>query len=356
MSRANPTPIRTLSARNLDVLYNIARFKFLTTEQIRALHFRHVGPESEAPRMLLYRLRKQGLVERQLSFARSTQASDGLTVTKPRPVWMMPQSCLTTLRKHLARVGNLSAADRFGRWPQSNHARSFSEQGLAHEIGISSLLIGFEHAQGVKPGLRKLKWLRTSPRHVATSLSLTYRVGGRVMKGHINPDAAVYLTMQHAGRKYPFLFFLEFERGTAPPAEFVRHKLTAYAALANQMRVEHDNYCLLLKRINAEMVLGLVQPHALPFRVLTVTRSGREAADLMSAAAVLNEPKLFNFSALGSVSEDALGAVWLRPHEFTAETGRGGSWQKWYLAESERGSRVELLDQLWEGVGRVALP
>ena len=307
--------------------------------------------------MLLHRLRRQGLVDRQLSFARSTQASDGLTVTKPRPVWMVPQRCRNTLRKHLAQAGRRSEADRFDACAQSNHAQSFSEQALAHEIGISSLLMGFEQAAENKAGLHELKWLRSSPRHELTSHKVQFRLNGKVQAGHINPDALVFLIMEHELQRYPFLFFLEFERGTAPPAKYAHNKLAAYAALAAQMRAQHENYKVLLERLNAGLHLGLSTPATLPFRVLTVARSGREAADLLTAAATLNEPKLFNFSALEDVSRDTLGAVWLRQLEYSAEDKRGRNWQNWYQSETTAATtRTSRLDALWESVPRIALP
>ncbi len=299
------TPTKLLTPRNLDILFDICRFRFTTTQQIRALHFEHLEPDSEAPRMLLYRLCKAGFITKTQTYAQSKHTVDGLTVTKPRPVWYLSRKCRRSLKRQLQHLGRITEYDRFeAHQPPSE---SLSDQNLPHEIGLTYILMSFEEHAAHSHDITDLWWLRTSPRHPLTSVTVA-------TNATINPDALLFFRKRKAGKTYPYFFYIEYERGRATAKQYLRDKLEPYA---EYFRASKENASRMQKPFaevaatcNERYDLRLAHPEKLLFRVLTVTSEHKHANRLLQMAANVRNPKVFLFADLAGCRANPFRPIW----------------------------------------------
>ncbi len=294
-----------LSPRNMRVLLSISRYHILTTDQIRELHFSDLDPDSEAARILLSRLLSAGLVRKHSTYARSSVAADKLSVTKPVPVWTIPKRCLSNLEKQLNSLGRSDEIQAF-RCQQAvtNQTNSFSDQSLAHEIGLSQVLISFERRALTAGSIESLTWLRTSPRHSITAA----KVSGN-SNTTINPDAVIFMRQKRNHQRYPFIFYVEYESGTNSPAQYFKKKMTPYATyMAGR---GHPPLSSVIARISKEFGLNVIHPDRLRLRVLTISKTESQSMRLHSATSIA-PPRSFLFSDIGHVTDDPFGQIWLR--------------------------------------------
>lgn len=293
---------KLLSPRNMSVLISITNYRILTTEQIRTLHFSELAPKSEAPRVLLSRLASAKLIQKHLSYARSTVDSDGLSVTKPIACWSMPKRCHHALEKLLCSLGRSEemAPFQFNR-TSFNHSNSFSDQSLAHEIGLSQALISFDRAASGARDIETFAWLRSSPRHPLTAAKLA--------GGTVNPDAVIFIRVRRRGNRYPYIFYVEYESGTNTASQYSKKKLSPYAAYMSGRG--HPPLRAVVARFSEEFGLGLLHPDRLRLRVLTISKTEAQSVRLHLMAQV-GQARAFLFSDLDRLSEDPLGQIWLR--------------------------------------------
>ncbi len=299
------TPTKLLSPRNVDILFDICRFRFTTTEQIRALHFAHLEPDSEAPRMLLYRLRKAGFLTKTQTYAQSKQTADGLTVTKPRPVWYLSRRCHRSLKRHLQYLGRITEYDCFeSHQPPSE---SLSDQNLPHEIGLTYILMSFEEHVALNHDITDLWWLRTSPRHPLTSVKVA-------TNATINPDALLFFRKRKADKTYPYFFYIEYERGRVTAKQYLRNKLEPYAeyfrASKRNVSTMRKPFAEVAAICNERYELKLAHPEKLLFRMLTVTSENKQADRLLQMVANVRNPEVFLFSNLTDCRANPFRPIW----------------------------------------------
>lgn len=312
---------RILSARNLNILLDVARFKLMTTDHIRHLHFYHLTRCSEAPRMLMYRFHKVGLVDKHQTYARSTQTSDGLAVTKPKPVWYMSKKCVSTLKRQLDQQGRSNEYAPFEDVDSRISNRlSFSDQSLPHELGITSILLALERGAAEVSHIEDLIWVRTSPRHPLTSTKVSYSNQNHTVTRTINPDAIAFFRATNADKRYPFFFFIEYETGTANAQKYFTHKLEPYNAYLDQSKCQRGErpFSGTASQFNRDWNLGVNHPEHIPFRVLTVTSDTAHANKLVSVSLGLNNKKLCLFTSLKEFISGPFDNIWSRALELDA--------------------------------------
>ena len=314
---------RLLSTRNLKILLDVARFKLMTTDQVRQLHFEHLNENSDAPRMLMYRCLKAGVVEKYQTHARSMHSTDGLTVTKPKPVWHVSPKCHGTLKRELARHGRVEDYAPFAdHCTRFGNRQSVSDQSLPHEIGITSILMALECGASADANIEDLTCIRTSPRHPMTATNVIFHNGaGRTVSRTINPDALVFFRATHAEKRYPFVFFIEYETGTADPQKYLTSKLEPYTAYFEQSRLGGNArpFRTIADQFNREYGLGLNHPERIPFRVLTIARDPVHAHRLLVASRGLSNSKLCLFTSLSKFVANPFDNIWTRTLEFETE-------------------------------------
>jgi hypothetical protein len=166
-----------LSQRDLAILRDIARYKFLTTFQIERLYFteiKHRRYDPDDPSTAVQRanarhrttanrlnqLASHGLLSRVFAYPK---ASDNPKIGHPTAVYYLSPQNLKNLQSFLAAKSNASAYEEYQDIATTaNHEDEFSHQYLEHELGISDIFMSVE-ASAIRSGWTTLFWERTSP-------------------------------------------------------------------------------------------------------------------------------------------------------------------------------------------------
>lgn len=302
-----PTPPRstrargvTLSPRDIAIIRDIARYRFLSSHQIHAL--RYSGTTHENATKRLTQLASGGMLSRVFSFPR-VKATDRMN-GRPTAIYFFPQQNQKNVKDFLEKIGKVTEWNEIELFLKTfNNAREFSQQYLSHEIGISEFFLQLEKDCKKENAPELVFWERTSP--LSKEAQAVIPTQGKHMV--IYPDGFFCLKYP---RGYAF-FFLEFDNDTASLPKY-RQKLEGYA----QYRDGQHFAPLLIHYLRKYNV-----PHADPtragFRVLTVTPHARRRDNLFVDSLKLKAFKFFLFADIHDIiSYGVTAKTWIRGKEF----------------------------------------
>lgn len=290
----------TLSPRDIAIIRDIARYRFLSSHQIHALHYRGTTHENATKRMT--QLASGGMVSRVFSFPRvkSTDRTNG----RPTAIYFFPQQNQKNVKEFLEKNQNFSEWEKIDIFLKTfNNSREFSQQYLSHEIGISEFFLKLESDCRKDHAPDLIFWERTSPLTKEAQAVIPTQGKHRV----IYPDGFFCL-------KYPrghAFFFLEYDNDTASLPKY-RRKLEGYA----QYR-DGQHFSPLLIHYLRKYNIAHPDPTRAGFRVLTVTPHAHRRDSLFVDSLKLKAFKFFLFADIHDLIRDgATGKTWLRGKEF----------------------------------------
>jgi hypothetical protein len=304
-----------LTRRDLSMLQDVARFKFITAKHMQQRYFGETKPTNSIIR--LSQLLSAGFLSR-VYFHPKIRSQEK---AHPTGVFYFAKSNQNKLKTYLEEHGQTDAFEDFVRQlPSYNKNDEYSQLYLAHELGITDFFFTLENETAQSDTWALAFWERTSPfsKDIGEHLSgyaPDPETGAKTQKLHFNPDA--FFALRHKQSGAHLFYFLEFDNNTATAAKF-RQKLFGYMAYHQQGRFDD-----LIARYNDKYLLGLRDITRAGFRVLTVTPQNRRRDDLfLDSLTVRDEShkaryKMFLYVGLTDINErGALSAVYLRGKEY----------------------------------------
>jgi hypothetical protein len=314
---AKKAPATTVkpTRRDLAIIQDVARFKFLTSRHVQQNHFNGTNDNNAANR--LSKLLSAGFLSRVYFHPKIS----GKEKAHPTGVFFFSKKNQDNFKKFLEEIGQISFFEEFGRnLPSYNKSEEYSQLYLLHELGISDFFFQLEKETAASEAWKLAFWERTSPfsKEIGEHLSgyaPDPESGTKTNKLHFNPDAFFALKHQPSGAH--FFYFLELDNNTATAAKF-RQKLYGYMAYHQQGR-----FADLLSRYNGKYLLGLRETGRAGFRVITVAPDRKRRDDLfLDSLSVRDEKekarfKMFLYASLADIMERAaLAPVCLRGKEY----------------------------------------
>jgi len=296
---ARPSGV-ALPPRDIPLIRDIARFPFLSSHQIHALHYAGTTHENATKR--LTQLASGGMLSRVFSYPRvkSTDRNNG----RPTAIYFFPQQDQKNVKDFLEKIGKASDWNEIEIFLKTfNNAREFSQQYLAHEIGISQFFLELEKNCREPNAPELVFWERTSP--ISKEAQAIIPTQSKHMV--IYPDG--FFCLKYS-RGYAF-FFLEYDNDTASLPKY-RRKLEGYA----QYR-DGKHFAPLLSHYLNKYLVPHPDPTRAGFRVLTVTPHGRRRNNLFLDSLKLKAFKFFLFADIHDIlTHGVTGKTWLRGKEF----------------------------------------
>ena len=282
-----------LTSRDLALVQDVARYKFLSTAQLHALHFANSSARNAANRLAA--LTRGEILSRVFAHPRVK----GTEKSHPIAVYYFSAKNQKRLKSYLEADGKISEWQNFEEILEvkklsHNKDEEFSILYLFHELGISDFFIELEKAEAAGH-FKIIFWERTSPfaKEVGKTLKVTVknkRTGEENTEQlYFNPDG--FFCLQQPSGAYSF-YFLELDNDTELIRKF-RKKLYAYIAYQKQ-----KHFYELVKRYMAKYRFTLTTPEKAGFRVLTVTPHERRSAALFSDSLKLSPDRMFLFTTL----------------------------------------------------------
>jgi protein involved in plasmid replication-relaxation len=307
-----------LTKRDLEAIYGIGYYKFLSSFQLAYLYFPDSIHENATRRLTT--LTNHRFISRVFSYPKATDDPKG---GHPTAVYYWTPENKRRLQQHFE---NRGLAELFSDYepltPTDNNNDGISQLYLVHEIGISDFFLSLEEATHCD-GWTILFWERTSPfskelKALVPPLTATITRRGKdgtaiktTEMRPFNPDAIFLLEdpdqQLHFG-------FLEYDNNTASPEKFNK-KLEGYITSHNQnlfpavLDYYIDKYALDQPKGN------------IGFRVFTATANikgdHRRRNDLLLASLAYKRFKLFYYASITDCTpENILSPIWLRGKEY----------------------------------------
>lgn len=329
--KAKPATVK-LSRRDIFILRDIARFKFLSSKQVHSLHFPDTGHRNATTR--LTQLSRGEMISRVYVHPKVK----GQEKSHPLSVFYFSPKNQNTLKTYLEENGQATEWISFEeilkiKKLSHNKSEEFSPLYLFHELGISDFFIELEKAQkhiekgifGLQkrtttdpapvPDFRILFWERTSPFSREIGENLTARVKNKKTgetteeKLYFNPDAFFAFSVQDSA---PAFFFLEMDNDTESVEKF-RKKLFAYIAFNKQGRFQK-----LAERYAKKYGFRLPNEKT-GFRVLTLTPHTLRLVSLFADSLKFPADRMFLYGTLPALAERGAAApIFTRAREFGA--------------------------------------
>jgi hypothetical protein len=311
---ARPTTVK-LTRRDLAIVQDVARFKFLTSRHVQARHFTGTNDNNAANR--LSKLFSAGFLSRVYFHPKIS----GKEKAHPTGVFFFSKTNQNRFKKALEETGQASFFEDFSRnLPSYNKSEEYSQLYLLHELGITDFFFRLEQETADSQEWKIAFWERTSPfsKEIGEHLSgyaPDPQTQTKTQKLHFNPDAFFGLKHQPTGAH--FFYFLELDNNTATAAKF-RQKLYGYMAYQEQRRFSD-----LLERYNGKYLLGLREPKRAGFRVVTITPHRKRRDDLFLDSLTVRDEhekarfKMFLYASLADVlDKGGLSPVCLRGKDY----------------------------------------
>lgn len=289
-----------LSARDIAVIRSVARYRFLTSHQVHALHYPTTSHVNATKR--LTELARGGMLSRVFSYPRP-KATDQ-SIGRATAIYFFPQKNQKNVKTFLENAQKSSEWETIEILLKTfNSAGEFSQQYLAHEIGVSEFFLQIEKDCRQENTPELIFWERTSP--LSKEAQAILPTQGKHMV--IYPDGFFCLKYP---RGYAF-FFLEYDNDTASLPKY-RRKLEGYA----QYR-EGRHFAPLLSHYCKKYLVPVSDPTRAGFRVLTVTPHERRRNSLFLDSLALKAYKFFLFADIHAIADiGATGKAWIRGKEF----------------------------------------
>ena len=311
---ARPTAIK-LTRRDLAIVQDVARFKFLTSRHVQARHFTGTNDNNAANR--LSKLFAAGFLSRVYFHPKIS----GKEKAHPTGVFFFSKTNQNRFKKALEATGQISFFEDFSRnLPSYNKSEEYSQLYLLHELGITDYFFQLEKETADSPEWKIAFWERTSPfsKEIGEHLKgyapdpLT---NTKTTTLNFNPDA--FFAIRHQPTGIHYFYFLELDNNTATAAKF-RQKLYGYMAYQQQRR-----FADLLERYNGKYMLGLRDIQRAGFRVITTTPHHKRRDDLFLDSLTVRDEnqkarfKMFLYASLADVvRQGALAPVYLRGKDY----------------------------------------
>lgn len=335
-----------LSRRDLAILRDIARFKFLSSKQLHSLHFQETSHQNATTR--LTQLSRGDMISRVYVHPKVK----GQEKSHPLSVFYFSPKNQNTLKTFLEENGQATEWIFFEELLKikklsHNKSEEFSPLYLFHELGISDFFIELEKAQKRKdsqphptaedpnfvpapardffsktttdpapvsvPAFHILFWERTSPfsREIGETLTATIKskkTGETTTeKLYFNPDAFFAFSVKGGE---PCFFFLEMDNDTESVEKF-RRKLFAYIAFNKQGRFQK-----LAERYAQKYGFRLPNEKS-GFRVLTLTPHTPRLVSLFADSLKFPADRMFLYATLPTLAERGAAApIYTRAREF----------------------------------------
>lgn len=310
-----------LTDKQTTILKDVVRFKLLSTNQIKQLHFKE-GSQDSAGNMMR-KLKMAKCVNCSYAPLNSTETK---IVTRPTAIWYTSSRELKQIKKILIEQGRASDWEDVEAMAHSiNKEQRFAEQSLRHEIGISSALIAIEDINNITA--HKLIFaLRTSPKHeditqtidVKRTKTVTdYKTKQTVEKEvqqriSINPD--MFLCVKNPDNTHSF-FFVEYDNDSSKERNFFE-KMEGYFVYQKRGLFEP-----VAKVFSERYTIPINDFSRASFRVLNLVNSHknilRRRNALFARSIPLPTERFFNFATIDDWCKNPLGQIFLNKKSFS---------------------------------------
>jgi protein involved in plasmid replication-relaxation len=298
-----------LSPRDLAIIHDVARFKFLSSFQIHRVHFPQARHSTAADR--LTRLTKAAMLSRVFTYPKATG--------HPTAVYYWTSRNQQQLRAYFGTRALASHWQPFALLATTNHhEKAYSRLYLARELAISEYFLCLE-ADTSRHRYELVFWERTSPFSAEllaasgmTKKTLTTTVTQDTPHGPVtepedvpfNPEA--FYVLKSPKQQYLFCFH-EDDNSITPPQRF-RRKLMGYEAYAQQGRFAQAlNYYL-----KKYQLPSTIDPRTTYFRVTITTPDETRRNTLFLDSLKLPSYRRFLFASMTDVTPTtALSAIWM---------------------------------------------
>jgi Replication-relaxation len=279
-----------LTSRDLDIIYSVGTYKYLSIFQLQRLHF----PFAQSYRAASNRIAalvSAGLLSRVFHHPRLT-AHTG----RPASILYLQSENLATLATLLARMSRASLFDRFHDITTTDRD-DFAYSFIMHELGISDLYIALELSD--RP-TSLVFWERTSPKMEGVTDKLRAELetedGTRTHTLTFNPDS--FLCYRTPDDSLTF-YFHEHDNNTETNLHNLYRKYAGYLAFHKERRFAD----LLRRFLNKH---GISIPDTLiaraDFRVLTTAPDAHRRDKLIREVNKLDDCQRFYFADLMDIS------------------------------------------------------
>ena len=284
----------TLTPRDIDIIYDAGKYKYLSIFQLQSLHF----PNAKYYRTATNRigaLVSSGLLSRVFYHPKLT-----ITTGRPASILYLQSSNLHTLEKHLAVIGKASELDRFDDLTPTDR-NEFAYSFIMHELGINDLYIALERSADPRS---LVFWERLSPMTEGVTAKLKATIATEEGTGtqvlSFNPDA--FLCYGSPDGTISF-YFHEHDNNTETNLFRLYRKYAAYLAYRKEKR-----FPTLLRRFLDKHGISVPDEmiaHA-DFKILTTTTTNERRDKLLREVYRLEDSGTFYFATNADLTPDTI--------------------------------------------------
>ena len=294
-----------LTSRDLDIIYSVGIYKYLSIFQLQTLHF----PNTQYYRTATNRigsLVSAGLLSR-VFYHQKLTAHTG----RPASILYLQSENLDTLATLLSRKARAALFARFEDITPTNRDE-FAYSFIIHELGISDLYIALERSDRPQS---LVFWERTSPKMEGVTDKFRATVetedGTRTQTLTFNPDS--FLCYRTPDNSLAF-YFHEHDNNTETNLHNLYRKYAGYLAFHKERRFPD----LLRRFLNKH---GIIIPDHLTnrvdFRVLTTAPDENRRDKLIREVNKLDNSDRFYFAALPHVTPQMIHtAIWRKASDY----------------------------------------
>jgi len=316
-----------LSERNLQMLYKIGQYKFMSSKQVWREFYPNSTPESATQR--LTSLHRYGFLSREFAFPKAVKNPG----QRPTAIYFFTEKNRNTLRAHLNRQGKADRYEDFAALEivDKDSGDSFSNSHLVHECNNVDFFISFEKAVKANPTWELLMWEITSPRSAdipdkdITGLKVrdrrTRHADGTtreiITERHFNPDGLAILR-EPSGETT--LNVLETDNNTNNPSD-MRAKFEAFIGYGNRNRFPR-----LIEVYARKLHLDIPDPDDILVRYLFVasnlSNDHKRRNQLFLWSLPYGRQKQLMFTSLTDCTPEKIltGNIWMRGGEYRDHT------------------------------------
>ena len=316
----------TLNQRDLAMIRDVARYKYLTSFQLKRLHFDQRKHRTATKR--LTELTKAGYLSRVFSYPTARDKRIG----HPTAVFYWTPPNQKALQRYLEKRNMADLWDDFEILAATNNLTgTLSQQSIEHDYYLSEYSIALE-TSAARTGWRVVFCERLHPK------SMEFRKAAGMTKGTIRVEFREKTEQGMTTRKEdlpvnPDLFYCllspediyyfnlhEHERSDKSGTSRFEKKVLGFQAFARQGYFARA-LSYYIKKYNLP---DTIDPDKTYFRVTTTTHTDNRRNILLKTAVQLNEYRRFLFAAMPDITAHltslealtALDAIWIRGTEF----------------------------------------
>jgi len=302
-----------LKQRELDIIYDTGRYKYMTSKQHAARHFPDTRPHHASRRLTT--LATNNFLTRQWFYPRSTTDPKG---GQPTALYLFSTANKQQLQTHLENTNRADLYHDFEHLPTTD-TESIAAQAVWHETALTDLMLAFNDATtntdwqllmleriALKSKTipnRSLKLTRKDPK--TKTETTVYR--------HFNPDL---LTIIKDPAGVTTLYVIEYDNGTHSDKRIRENKFESFIGYANQ-----KHFPTLIDNYATKYLLDIPDPKSIPVYYLMVTPNTyddhRRRNHLFLLSLEYKIRKQWLFASITDLDATTIltAPVWHRPHE-----------------------------------------